>query len=158
MKMNHAEVALITKKVKNVKIFIIAFFAFVSLWFWIWNRQEFPYSFLNITINTILILFILLLILGISKKNINTRKDFINQIKVIDELIISNKYIHGSGNDVRYYICFDSKILKEYDVKANVFNSLNINDSVHIEYSKYANWILKIEHNGIDIENKQMIS
>ncbi|WP_193844611.1 hypothetical protein [Flavobacterium hungaricum] len=33
---------------------------------------------------------------------------------------------------------------------------VNENDLVAIEYSKQAFWILKIEHNGLSIENKSM--
>ncbi|MGL2987185.1 hypothetical protein ACSVH5_06275 [Flavobacterium sp. RSSA_27] len=158
-KMINAEVVLIKSKVKNTKIFIVAFFAFVSIWFWIWNSQESPYSILNNSINIGLISFLLLLIYSISKKIITTKTDIKNQIKIIDELTVTNKYVdYGQKRGVRYFITLDSKVIKKYEVTENVFNDLNINDSVYIEYSKYANWILKIEHNGIDIENKQMIS
>jgi hypothetical protein len=72
---------------------------------------------------------------------------------------VTNKYIYyGHRHGVRYFITLDSKVIKKYKVTKKVFNDLNINDSVYIEYSKYANWILKIEHKGIDIENKQMIT
>jgi hypothetical protein len=100
-----------------------------------------------------------LLIYAISKKIITTRNDIKNKIKIIDELKVTNKYIdYGQKHGARYFITLDSKVIKKYEVIENVFNDLNINDSVYIEYSKYANWILKIEHNGIDIENKQIIS
>ncbi|QIH39585.1 hypothetical protein G7A72_12535 [Flavobacterium sp. Sr18] len=158
-KMINAEVVLIKSKVKNAKIFIVAFFAFVSIWFWFWNSQESPYSILNNSINIGLISFLLLLIYSISKKIITTKTDIKNQIKIIDELTVTNKYVdYGQKRGVRYFITLDSKVIKKYEVTENVFNDLNINDSVYIEYSKYANWILKIEQNGIDIENKQMIS
>jgi hypothetical protein len=158
-KMINAEVVLIKSKVKNAKIFIAAFFTFVSIWFWIWNSQESPYSILNNSINIVLISFLLLLIYAISKKIITTKNDIKNQIKIIDELTVTNKYVdYGQKRGARYFITLDSKVIKKYEVIENVFNDLNINDPVYIEYSKCANWILKIEHNGIDIENKQMIS
>ncbi|QZK91198.1 hypothetical protein K5V07_12135 [Flavobacterium sp. CHNK8] len=159
IKMINAEVVLIKSKIKNAKIFIIVFFAFASIWFWIWNSQESPYSILNNSINIVLISFLLLFIYAVSKKIITTRNDIKNQIKITDELKVTNKYKDYEQNGgVRFFITLDSKIIKKYEVTENVFNDLNINDSVYIEYSKYANWILKIEHNGIDIENKQMIT
>jgi hypothetical protein len=159
IKMINAEVVLIKSKVKNAKIFIIVFFAFASIWFWIWNSQESPYSILNNSINIVLISFLVLFIYAVSKKIITTRNDIKNQIKITDELKVTNKYKdYGQKLGVRYFITLDSKVIKKYEVTENVFNDLNINDSVYIEYSKYANWILKIEHNGIDIENKQMIT
>lgn len=159
IKMNNAEVALIKSKVKNAKTLIIVFMGFASIWFWIWNSQESPYSALNNLINIVLISFLLLLVYIGSKKIITTTNDIKNQIKIADELKVTNKYIdYGQKYGVRYFITFDSNVIKKYEVIENVFNNLNVNDYIHIEYSKYANWILKIKHNGIDIENKQMIS
>ena len=153
-----SEIALIRKKVFKSKIFIIGFFIFFSFWFWIWNIQE-PSFFINF-INIILVLLLIVFTYFSTAKYIKTRKDLNSKIKIIENSKVLNKYtdIGSKGRITHYYIVLDSKTISKYDVAENMYMNVATGDFVYLEYSKYANWILKISHNGINIENKNIIA
>jgi hypothetical protein len=153
-----SEIALIRKKVFKSKIFIIGFFIFFSFWFWIWNIQESSF-FINF-INIILVLLLIVFTYLASVKYIKTRKDLNSKIKIIENSKVLNKYtdIGSKGRITHYYIVLDSKTISKYDVAENMYMNVATGDFVYLEYSKYANWILKISHNGINIENKNIIA
>lgn len=157
LKMSNTEIALIKNKVTKVKFFSIILIAFFLVWLWFWTDKETPYSLLDNGISIFIAILLLIFIFFLSKKLLVTRNDIKNQIKIIDEFKVIEKYIDRSKVS-RYYIVFNSKVLNKYQVTKNVYEVINVTDSVYIEYSKHANWILKISHNNIDIENKSMIA
>ncbi len=153
-----AEVALIRKKVFKSKVFIIGFFIFFSFWFWIWNIQESSF-FINF-VNIILVLLLIVFTYFSSAKNIKTRKDLNSKIKIIENSKVLNKYIDtgSKGRIIHYYIILDSKAIDKYDIAEDLYMNITTGDFICLEYSKYANWILKITHNGVNIENKNIIA
>jgi len=153
-----SEVALIRKKVFKSKVFIIGFFIFFSFWFWIWNTQESSF-FINF-VNIILVLLLIVFTYFSSAKNIKTRKDLNSKIKIIENSKVLNKYIDtgSKGRIIHYYIILDSKAISKYDVAEDMYMNITTGDFICLEYSKYANWILKITHNGVNIENKNIIA
>jgi len=158
LKMNDSEIAIVKRKVTKSKIFMIIFIAFIAIWIWLFNDPESSYFFLTSSISTIFVILFLFAIYLYLKKLLATQKDIKEKIKIIDEFNVIDKYIDRSSRSMSYYIVFNSKVLKKYEVNKNVYDVINVTDPVCIEYSKYANWILKIKHNHIDIENKQMIA
>jgi hypothetical protein len=157
LKMNTAEIALIKNKVKKAKIFMVVFITLFAILLWFWTDKETPYSTFKNGLSIFLVVLLLIFIVAFSKKLLVTGSDIKNQIKIIDELKVIEKHLDSSRSS-SYYIVFNSEIFKKYEVKKEIYDMINITDSVYIEYSKYANWILKIEHNGKDIENKNMIA
>ena len=153
-----SEVALIRKKILKSKVFLIVFFIFLSFWFWIWNIQE-PSFFINF-INIILVLLLIVFTYFSTAKYIKTRKDLNSKIKIIENSKVLNKYTDtgSKGRITHYYIVLDSKAISKYDVDEDMYMNVTTGDFICLEYSKYANWILKITHNGINIENKNIIS
>lgn len=153
-----SEVALIRKKVFKSKVFIIGFFIFFSFWFWIWNIQESSF-FINF-VNIILVLLLIVFTYFSSAKNIKTRKDLNSKIKIIENSKVLNKYIDtgSKGRIIHYYIILDSKAIDKYDIAEDLYMNITTGDFICLEYSKYANWILKITHNGVNIENKNIIA
>jgi hypothetical protein len=153
-----SEVALIRKKILKSKVFLIVFFIFLSLWIWIWNIQE-PSFFINF-ISIILGLSLITTTYFSSAKFIRTRKDFNYRIKIIEHSKVLDKYTTTNSNSriTNYYIILDSKAISKYDVAEDMYMNITTGDFICLEYSKYANWILKIKHNGINIENKNIIA
>jgi len=154
--MSHIEIDLIKNKVIKSKIFISFFLFFIIGWFIIWFQIDF--SLLTNVLGIILTLFILILIVIVYKKSIDTKKDLEKKIKISDNLKIINKYTERTGRSYNYLIILESNEIKKYQLKQDVYKKIQINDIINIEYSKFARWILKIEHNGENIANKDIIS
>jgi hypothetical protein len=157
LKMSTSEIAQIKGKVENSTFFMIAFITFIGIWLWLFNDSEAPYFVLTSVISAFLILLTLYLIYAFFKKIKETKDDIKNQIKIINVFEVVDKHTSGSKN-TKYIIVFNSKDIPKYQVTQTVFNTINIHDTVSVEYSKFAFWILKIQHNGVDIENKRMIA
>ncbi|MGY0407251.1 MAG: hypothetical protein ACWIPJ_02685 [Polaribacter sp.] len=107
-----------------------------------------------------LVLFSLVFIIESFIKWRNSKKDLKENIKISETLKISNKYILGGFNNstIRYFIILESNKIKRYELKQDVYEVVQINDFIEIEYSKCACWILKIEHNGKNIANKDVLN
>ncbi|WP_281234752.1 hypothetical protein [Flavobacterium gelatinilyticum] len=151
--MNDAEVKIV--KHKNIKsvLFLFGFAAITSFLLWLSITDEFSLFLIVFTIAFVIIT-IALFIDVVTKFNI-AQKDIQQQIKVIDQFTVIKKHqSKNSGNSYSYYIDFNSEDIKSYEIKKKAFDAINTHDTVEIEYTKYAFWILKIEHNGINIENK----
>ena len=89
----------------------------------------------------------------------NSKKDLQNQIKVVTKVTVTDKSIKhrgGGKNRVSYYeLSFDGNgDIEKYEVKKDIYNKVQIGDVIDIEYSKSSLWILKIELNSENIENR----
>ncbi|MTH13991.1 hypothetical protein [Flavobacterium sp. LC2016-01] len=113
------------------------------------------FTILNIFIFVFIILTIIALAFSLKRLSV-TKNDLTAQIKIVSTFKVIDKYYTIRKNS-SYFIAFDSKDIPKYEVTKRTYELINIDDSIEIEYSKFAFWILKIEHNGNDIENKQNV-
>jgi hypothetical protein len=150
-----AELNIIKSKIRKTNIFLFLFWAFVIFWGWGLCDLDTLFSFFNIIVAVFVILTVIMCIMSYKRLKL-TKNDFAERIKIVTEFKVIDKHC-TSTKSYRYTLEFDSKDIPKYEVKKSHYDLININDSISIEYSKAAFWILKIEHNGIDIENKQMI-
>lgn len=156
LQMTTAELTIIKRKAEKGQIFIIVFLFFLVGWYWLWPTigDSFPYVYYSISAFIgILFTFLFVQFFVIKKR---TKKDIESKIKISTEFKVIDKY-YRSGTNYSYTIVFDSKDIPKYEVIEAIYNKININDSIFVEYSKFGFWLLKIEHNGITIENKRMI-
>jgi|GEM_PF-1490161 len=156
LQMTTAELTIIKRKSEKGQTFVIVFLFFLIGWYWLWPAigDSFPYVYYSISAFIgILFTFLFVQFFVIKKR---TKKDIESKIKISTELKVIDKY-YRSGTNYSYTIVFDSKDIPKYEVTETIFYKININDSIFVEYSKFGFWLLKIEHNGITIENKRMI-
>lgn len=154
--MTGLEIEIIKTKVLNMKVFIFVFFAFLAFWTWSLSDSTEIFTFLNGIILCVLVLFSIFVILALKKLWL-TKNDIQSKIKILNELRVIEKHSTRSGNP-RYTLNLDSEDIHRYIVTKKVYDEIGIGDIITIEYSKYAFWILKIEHNGVNIENKNMLA
>ena len=155
--MNQYEIDLIKDKIFKSKVFLFFFLIFILVWLILWFNYEF--SLLTKIIGSVLTLMCLIFVIASFKQWNNSVIDLKKNIKISETLKITNKYIdHGIKRSNRYYIILESNEIKKYQLKQNIYDIIHINDFIYVEYSKFANWILKIEHKGKSIENKNVIT
>ncbi len=154
LEMNDNEVKFMKRKVLKSTVFTIVFSLFLAAFYIGWNHHE-P----SIIVSAIVILLFLVIIFFYFAKLISTQKDIKERIKVVGELRIIDKYTGGADSNSRTYkIIFDSKILYSYEVIERVYDELNIDDIIDVEYTKHAIWILSIKSKGMNIENKSFMA
>lgn len=154
--MTATELTIIKRKSEKGQLFVIVFLFFLASWYWLWPAigDSFPYIFYSISAFIGILFTFLFVQFFIIKKR--TKKDIDSKIKISAEFKVIDKYSR-SGTNYGYTIVFDSKDIPKYEVTEAIYNTININDSIFVDYSKFGFWLLKIEHNGITIENKRMI-
>lgn len=147
------DIQTIKRKVKKTKVFIFVFLSFIALWSWGLSDSDTLFSIFNAIVFVIILIALVVLVLSLKRLKV-TRNDLAAQIKIVNTFKVIDKYytLKKSSN---YFIVFDSKDIPKYQVAKKTYSLINIDDFIEIEYSKFAFWILKIEHNGNDIENKQ---
>ncbi|KAF2328214.1 hypothetical protein [Flavobacterium daemonense] len=153
---NNQEIKIIKRKVEKTKIFLFVFVSFIALWSWGMSNTDSLFSLFNIIVFVFVIITLIVLILFLKRLQ-TTRKDVESKIKIVSTFKVIDKYRESSRNSYNYIIVFDSKDIPKYEVTKSNYDLINITDSIEIEYSKFAFWILKIEHKGNDIENKYFI-
>ncbi|MFB9079480.1 hypothetical protein ACFFLS_06305 [Flavobacterium procerum] len=153
--MNAAEVKIV--KHKNIKsmLFLFVFTAITSFLLWLLITDSF--SLITTILTTAFVIITIVLFIDIVKKLNIAKKDIEQRIKVTDQFTVIKKYHSKSNNSYSYYIDFNSEDIKNYEITKKAFDPINVGDTIEIEYTKYAFWILKIEHNGVNIENKSRI-
>ncbi len=158
IKMNQIEIDLIKTKIYKSKIFLLGFLLFIVIWLVLWFQMGF--NFLSSIIGFILIVFILILMFTYLNTLKKSRKDFKQKIKISENLKVKHKYIHIPFNRGihKYLIKFESDKIRKYQVKKDIYEMIEVDDIIHIEYSKFACWILKIEYKGYDIYNKDIVA
>ena len=154
--MNQSEIDLVKDKVLKSKLFLLFFLIFICGWLILWINYKF--GFLIQIIGLIVVIFILILIFYFFKNWKNSKIDLKKNIKISETFKIIDKYIVYGGGPVKYIIVFESRKIKKFQLEKKDYNVVQINDYVKIEYSKYAHWILKIEHNGKSIANKNVLA
>ncbi|WP_026728829.1 hypothetical protein [Flavobacterium denitrificans] len=154
--MTNLEIEIIKTKVFKMKVFILVFLAFLIFWAWGLSDNDEIFTFLNGIILCVLILFSIFVVLALKKLWL-TKNDIKSKIKILDELLVIEKHTTGTDNK-RYTLQLDSDDIHRYIITKKAYDEISIGDTIKIEYSKCAFWILKIEHNGVSIENKNMIA
>ncbi|MBC5864639.1 hypothetical protein [Flavobacterium turcicum] len=125
--------------------------------------EDFSSILFNIFFFIILLLTLLNLIgLLISQKEI--RKDIKEKIKIKTEIIIREKRELTSSsstsetNSTTYRLLFEkNEYLTVYDVVKSDFNKIKVGDIIVLECSKSSKWVIKIEWNSENIENKSYL-
>ena len=91
----------------------------------------------------------------------NSSKDLKNKIKIVTKITVLDKNINtsdGASETTHYELDFGGvSDIKHYEVKRRIFDKIKVGDIIDIEYSKESCWILKIELNSLDIENKDYV-
>jgi hypothetical protein len=147
------DIKTIKRKVEKTKIFLFVFLFFIILWSWGLCDSDSYFTILNIFI--LVFDTIVLIVFSYALKRLRvTQKDLKAKIKIVDTFKVIDKYYTQRRNS-SYIIIFDSKDIPKYEVTKRNYGLINVNDTIEIEYSKFAFWVLKIEHNKNDIENKQ---
>ena len=132
--------------------------------FYLVNEQGIKYEdFSSILFNTFFFIILLLLFLNligllISQKEI--RKDIKEKIKIKTEIIIREKLelTSSSSNSTTYRLLFEkNEYLTVYDVVKSDFNKIKVGDIIVLECSKSSKWVIKIEWNSENIENKSYL-
>ena len=136
--------------------------------FYLVNEQGIKYEdFSSILFNTFFFIILLLLFLNligllISQKEI--RKDIKEKIKIKTEIIIREKLELTSSsstsetNSTTYRLLFEkNEYLTVYDVVKSDFNKIKVGDIIVLECSKSSKWVIKIELNSENIENKSYL-
>ena len=132
--------------------------------FYLVNEQGIKYEdFSSILFNTFFFIILLLLFLNligllISQKEI--RKDIKEKIKIKTEIIIREKLelTSSSSNSTTYRLLFEkNEYLTVYDVVKSDFNKIKVGDIIVLECSKSSKWVIKIELNSENIENKSYL-
>lgn len=154
--MSHNDIEIIKKKVQKSKVFIFVLLSFLLLWGWGMCDTDTVFTLFNGIVALLFLVFFIFLVV-LLKKIKTTKNDILSKIKIINEFPVLEKFCTGSSGSRDHIIVLDSKDIPKYTVTKKVYEDINIGDIVTIEYSKAAFWILKIEHNGISIENKNVI-
>ena len=132
--------------------------------FYLVNEQGIKYEdFSSILFNTFFFIILLLLFLNligllISQKEI--RNDIKEKIKIKTEIIIREKLelTSSSSNSTTYRLLFEkNEYLTVYDVVKSDFNKIKVGDIIVLECSKSSKWVIKIELNSENIENKSYL-
>ena len=132
--------------------------------FYLVNEQGIKYEdFSSILFNTFFFIILLLTFLNligllISQKEI--RKDIKEKIKIKTEIIIREKLelTSSSSNSTTYRLLFEkNEYLTVYDVVKSDFNKIKVGDIIVLECSKSSKWVIKIEWNSENIENKSYL-
>ena len=126
------------------------------------NKNGIDLSFSNVLFSIIFGLIFLMTFLNLTGLIIgwkNLRKDIKERIKIKTRLKIKEKSkSNKTNNNNTHRILFEkNEYLTVYNVTKKTYNNLNVGDIIDIEISKFDNWILKIEWNSIDIENKSYL-
>ena len=149
------DIQTIKSKVKKTKVFIFVFLSFIALWSWGLSDSDTLFSIFNAIVFVIILIALVVLVLSLKRLKV-TSNDLAAQIKIVNTFKVFDKY-KKKKKSRNYFILFNSKDIPKYEVTKKTYSLINIDDFIEIEYSKFAFWILKIEHNGNDIENKQNI-
>ncbi|EKT3975131.1 cytochrome P450 [Flavobacterium psychrophilum] len=136
--------------------------------FYLINENGIKYEdFSSILFNAFFFMILLLLILNLialltSQKEL--RKDIKEKIKIKTEIIIKEKReLHSSSStsnthSTTYRLLFEKNdYLTVYDVGKSDFNKIKVGDIIVLECSKSSKWVIKIEWNSENIENKSYL-
>ena len=126
------------------------------------NKNGIDLSFSKILLSIIFGLIFLVTFLNLTGLIIgwkDLRKDIKERIKIKTRLKIKEKRRSNKTNNKNTHrILFEkNEYLTAYNVNKKTYDNLNVGDIIDIEISKFDNWILKIEWNSIDIENKSYL-